>query len=167
MVKEALALRRAALTVVAAYALSGCDAGSRDGGTFTLDEETGVATSEIETRSGKARMRAGPSIPARLPAGFTMMPGAKVLTVSTIDSARGAGSLTRFQIEQAADAVIDHYRAEAETAGVVIKIELDSDGTQMIAGKGAGTRHPVHRFSLTAIETDEGTQGELMIVMAP
>ncbi|WP_324263002.1 hypothetical protein U4960_07950 [Altererythrobacter sp. H2] len=128
-------------------------------GTYRVDEESGVTTSEIKTEEGTARMESGAGVKANLPDGFALMPGANVISASNITTEQGSGSMTMMEIGKPADEVVAFYRKQAEAAGVKIQLEMNSDGTRMIGGEG---RDGV-TFSLTATEADGKTSAQLMV----
>ena len=135
------------------------DDGQGGEGTYRVDEENGVTTSEITTEEGTARMESGSGVKAKLPEGFAIMPGANVVSASNISTGQGSGSMTMMEIEKPAEEVVAFYRKQAEAAGVKIQLEMNSDGTRMIGGEGKGDL----TFSLTATESDGKTSAQLMI----
>jgi hypothetical protein len=158
---------RFVLMAAATFTLAAC--GSDTSGTvedadgnearYSIDEEGGVTTSQITTEDGTARMESGAGVTAKLPAGFSVMPGANVLTASNITTEEGSGSLTMLEIDKPATDVIAHYRNQAEGAGVKIQLEMNNDGTRMIGGEGKDGL----TFSLTTTEADGKTSAQLMI----
>lgn len=126
---------------------------------FSVDTENGVTTSEITTEDGTARMESGAGVKARLPDGFSVMPGASTVSSSNITTEQGSGSMTMMEIDKSADEVIAFYRKQAEAAGVKIQLEMNSDGTRVIGGEGKDGL----AFSLTATEADGKTSAQLMV----
>ena len=158
---------RLALSLALGLALAAC--GSEQSGTFEdgeggegsyrVDTDNGVTTSEITTEDGTARMESGAGVKAKLPDGFSIMPGANVVSSSNITTEQGSGSMTMMEIAKPADEVVAFYRKQAEAAGIEIQLEMNSDGTRMIGGEGKDNV----AFSLTASETDGKTSAQLMV----
>lgn len=158
---------RLALALALGLALAACgseqsgtfDDGEGGEGSYRVDTENGITTSEITTEDGTARMESGTGVKAKLPDGFSIMPGANVVSSSNITTEQGSGSMTMMEIAKPADEVVAFYRKQAEAAGIKIQLEMNSDGTRMIGGEG---RDNV-AFSLTASETDGKTSAQLMV----
>lgn len=133
--------------------------GEGNEGTYKVDTENGVTTSEITTKDGTARMESGAGVKAKLPDGFSIMPGANVVSSSNITTEQGSGSMTMMEIAKPADEVIAFYRKQAEAAGFKIQLDMTSDGTRMIGGESKDNVV----FSLTTTETDGKTSAQLMV----
>ena len=157
------------ITIIAAAALaSAC--GSETSGEFTTDDggsgeysvdrSTGETTATIETADGTATMRSGANVPVDLPDGFTLYPGASVISNTVVNHADGSGNMLLIQTDDSPDEVVAHYRSQAEAAGIDIQIEMTVNDGKMIGGEGPdGTT-----FSLNASTDGEGpTQAQLMI----
>lgn len=147
-----------ATLILAACGSQGDNAANADT-SYSVDEESGVTTSQITTPDGTAKMESGAGVKANLPDGFTIMPGAKVVSASNISTEQGSGSMTMLEIASPAEDVIAHYRKQAEAAGIKIQLEMNNEGTRMIGGEGEGGL----TFSLTASEADGSTNAQLMI----
>lgn len=148
-----------ATLILAACGSQSDDAASDADTSYSVDEESGVTTSQITTPDGTAKMESGAGVKAKLPDGFTIMPGAKVISASNISTEQGSGSMTMLEIAKPAEDVIAHYRKQAEAAGIKIQLEMNNEGTRMIGGEGEGGL----TFSLTASEVDGSTNVQLMI----
>lgn len=134
-------------------------------GEYTIDQDSGEASMTVETEDGTVSMRSSADTPTDLPAGFTMVSGANVLSNTIVDQGETKGSLTTFQSEMDVDAILAHYRAQAESAGITIQIETDMNGVRLIGGEDEqnGTT-----FSVTAFQDDEGlSQVQLTISEEP
>lgn len=162
---------RLSLTIAAASALTLTACGSETSGDFTtedgetgeytIDQEDGSATMTVETPDGAVSMRTGADVAEDLPAGFTLVSGAKVLSNTIVDQGSTKGSLTTFQSDMSPDEIVAHYRAEAQSAGITIQIETSMNGGKMIGGENEenGTT-----FSISAFPDDEGVvTGQLTI----
>jgi len=157
------------LAAASALALTACGSESsgefttEDGetGEYTIDQDSGSATMTVETPDGEVRMRTGADVTEELPAGFTLVSGAKVLSNTIVDQGETKGSLTTFQTDKSPDDIVAHYRAEAESAGIKIQIETSMNGGKMIGGENEdnGTT-----FSVSAFPDDDGVvTGQLTI----
>lgn len=154
---------RVAFACAAASVLALAACGSESSGEFTTEDgETGEyvidndgesASMTVETPEGTVRMRTGAETPTDLPAGFTMISGANVLSNTIIDQGETKGSLTTFQSEMSVDDILAHYRGEAESAGITIQIETNMNGVQLIGGENEQNGST---FSVSAFQNDEG-----------
>lgn len=94
-----------------------------------------------------------------LPDGFSLYPGARVISTANINQADGQGSMVMMQSDASPDEMVSFYRRQAEDAGIAIQMEMNSNGNAMIAGEGEGGVS----FSFNATPSDDGTLGQLMI----
>ncbi len=128
-------------------------------GEYTIDRSSGEASMTVDTPEGEVSMRTGADVPIDLPAGFSLIGGAKVLSNTVVDQAEGKGSLITFTTDKSPEEIAEFYRAEAEAAGIEIQIETSINDGRMLGGEGAtGTT-----FSITAYPTEDGTTGQLVI----
>ncbi|MEL6530265.1 MAG: hypothetical protein AAFQ27_09900, partial [Pseudomonadota bacterium] len=158
--------------IVGAFALSSC--GSEQSGTITdEDGETvtysvdGEGSDEMTTRitgpdGEEVIARSGADVAVNLPDGFSMYPGAKVVSNTTVSNNNdGNGSMIMFESEASPKEIAEYYRGQAEKAGITIQIDANMNGSQMIAGENEaeGTS-----FMVTA-SRDEGemTSAQMMI----
>ncbi|QFT78407.1 hypothetical protein [Erythrobacter sp. THAF29] len=159
---------RTTILIAATALLSAC--GSERSGEFTtedgergeymIDSSTGETTARIETPEGEATLRSGANVPVELPDGFSVYPGATVVSNTAVNHGEGKGNLVLMQIDASPDDVIDHYRDEAEDAGFDIQIEMTVNEGKMIGGEGPGDSF----FSVNASQTEgEPTQAQLML----
>ena len=136
-------MQRFVLLAATATLLSAC--GSESSGEFTTaDGETGEysmkaegegMTATVTTEDGTATMRSGPDAKANLPKGFSLYPGATIITTSTVTQNGETGSMTMFETGDSPDKVADHYRKQAEAAGFEIKTEASVNGSKTYAGE--------------------------------
>ncbi|MEM9501732.1 MAG: hypothetical protein AAF941_07790 [Pseudomonadota bacterium] len=129
-------------------------------GEYTIDSETGETSATITTPDGEAVLRSGANVPVDLPGGFTVYPGAKVVTNTEVTHDGGKGSMLMLETDASPDEVVAHYRKQAEAADVEIQLEMSMNGGQMIGGEGPdGTT-----FTLNASAGDEGkTEAQLIL----
>lgn len=102
---------------------------------YTIDKETGETSMTIEGEDGEASLRAGVNVPVSLPAGFTLFPGTKVVNNAVVNQPDGQGTMITFEADAPADKVVAHYRDAAKAAGFDIQLEMNTNGTQMVAGE--------------------------------
>ncbi len=134
----------------------------RDGSTaeISTSDSGGTQTTTIEAKDGIATIRSGPDTSADLPLGFKLYPGAEVLTSTTFDQGGENGALLSFTSDATPDQLIAFYRKAAESAGITIEMELTTDNSKIIGGKGAKDT----TFSFSTVPGPDGkTQGQLMI----
>lgn len=128
---------------------------------YTIDKETGETSMTIEGENGEATLRAGANVPVVLPEGFSLYPGSKVVNNAVVNQPDGQGTLVAFEVDAPADKVVAHYRDAAKAVGFDIQVEVNTNGTQLVAGErksdGSG-------LSVTAATGDDGkTTGQITI----
>ncbi len=158
----------ALITAACALALTAC--GSENSGTFetedgetgeyTIDDESGESTMTVTTPDGDVTMRSGAEVPVDLPGGFSLIPGAQVVSNTLINQSETKGALVTFLSDRTPEQIADYYREEAEAAGIEIQIETSMNDGRMLGGENeeAGMT-----FSITAYPGEEGTTGQLTI----
>jgi hypothetical protein len=105
-------------------------------------------------------LRSGAEVPVSLPGGFTLYPGAKVVTNTVVKQADGQGTMVMFETDAAPDKVVAHYREQAKTAGFDIQLEMTTNGAMMIGGE----RKDGSTLSVTASPGEgSATTGQLII----
>ncbi|MBV7266576.1 hypothetical protein [Erythrobacter ani] len=159
-------MHRITTIACAAAFLSACGSESsgeftiEDGGAgeYSIDSSTGETTATIETADGTATLRSGADVPVDLPDGFSLYPGATVVTNTVVNQGEGTRVvLLSFESDDSAEDVASYYRAEAEGAGIAIEVDATINGGRMLAGKAQDGSV----FALNAT-TDEGkTTGQL------
>lgn len=155
-------MHRKALLLVCAAAvlLGGCDAQDADAaaasppGEHSIDPATGERRMVIHREDGPTTLRAGAAVPVDLPAGFSLFPGARVVSNAIAARPGGQGVLLTFEADAPAPELIAHTRREAEAAGFSIDVELDTGETRTIAGTRASDRAT---FSLTVTQGTPAT----------
>ncbi len=96
---------------------------------------------------------------ADLPDGYSLYPGASVVSTATINQADGQGTMVMMQSDASPEDMVSFYRNQAEGAGITIQMEMTTNGNAMIAGEGEGGTS----FSFNATPSDDGTLGQLMV----
>ena len=134
---------------------------SEDGesGEYTIDTETGETTATIKTDEGTATMRSGSNVPVELPAGFSVYPGAQVLTNTIVNQAAGSGALVTMMSDDSPDAIAAFYKQQAVDAGIEIQMEMATNGGQILGGQSADGL----TFSMIASPSGDGTTVQLTV----
>jgi len=156
-----------ALITPIALALAAC--GSETSGTiegedgetgeYTIDRATGEASATIETAEGTTTLRSGSDVPVDLPAGFSLYPGANVLSNTVVKQGDGSGNLVTLTSDDSPEKVAAFYKAQAEEAGLEIQMEMVTDGARLMGGESPdGTT-----FSIMANPEGEGTLAQLTV----
>jgi hypothetical protein len=131
------------LIIGAASALAAC--GSERSGTFTtkdgdsaeytIDEKSGETRMTLDGPDGTATLRSGKTVPLSLPAGFSLYPGARVVTNTLVKRPDGEGVMVMFETPDTPQAVIAHYRREAEASGIALSVAMTTERSEMIGGE--------------------------------
>ncbi|GAA4041945.1 hypothetical protein [Parerythrobacter jejuensis] len=158
---------RIILASTMALALAAC--GSEKSGTietedgetaeYTIDDSSGGVTASIETEDGTATMQTGENVKADLPNGFSVYPGATIQSVTNVAQDGDKGSLVMLESTDSPQKIADHYRKEAEAAGISIEMDLTVNDGKMIGGTGENGMS----FSLNATPSEGTTQAQLMV----
>jgi hypothetical protein len=158
---------RATITLASAILLAAC--GSESSGTFetsdgeegsyTVDQDGGEMTAEISSNDGTTTIRSGQDVSVDLPDGYSMFPGAKIVSATTMSGASNNGSMVFFESGAAPDDVIAHFRKQAEADGVKIQMEMKTGNTQILSGEGKDGRI----FSVTVNDEGGKSSGSLMV----
>lgn len=132
-------------------------------GSYTLENDGKEFSATATTEDGTTTMRSGEDVPLDLPAGFTLYPGAKVLTNTSVTNADGAGSLVIMESADAAADLAAFYRKQAEDAGIKIEVEMTTSQGVTLAGQGAGDMNFSFSANSSASGPDGKTQGQLSL----
>lgn len=156
---------RILLAIGGSIMLAAC--GSSD--TTTFEAEDG--TSEFQVDGSDAEMRftdnegsettvtSGSKVDVDLPDGFTIYPGADVVSNTVINGNDGQGTLVVMTSSASVDDMVAHYRRQAEAAGIDIGMEMTTNANRMIGGEGPNGA----MFSFTATASDDRTTGMLTV----
>ncbi|MFC4254827.1 hypothetical protein GRI97_05280 [Altererythrobacter xixiisoli] len=101
---------------------------SQNGGTTTI-KTTGPdgEVMELQTNTGSA---------VKLPNGYTLYPGASVISNSTMDHGVEEGTMVVMQSRDTPEKISAFYRKQAEAIGIRIVSEARANETVMLAGEG-------------------------------
>jgi hypothetical protein len=164
-------MRKAALVLAGGVALMLSACGSETSGEFTtadgenaeytIDKDTGETSMTIKGEDGEATLRSGADVPVKLPAGFTLFPGSKVITNTVVNQPDGQGTMVAFEADAPADKVVAHYRDAAKAAGFDIQLEMTTNGTVMIGGERKADESSITVTATTG--DDSATTGQIII----
>lgn len=102
---------------------------------YTIDKTTGETSMTVDGPDGTATLRSGADVPVKLPDGFSLFPGSKVVTNTVVNQPDGQGTMITFEAAAPADKVVAHYRDAAKAAGFDIQLEMNTNGTLMVGGE--------------------------------
>ncbi|MEE4199214.1 hypothetical protein [Erythrobacter sp.] len=125
---------------------------------YTIDEETGETSMTVMTEDGEVSLRSGVRVPVDLPAGFTLIEGARVVSNTVIDQGDTKGALVTFASDQSPQEIVQYYRAQGLAAGMAIEIESEMNGVLLVGGEHPATGST---FSISAYAGDDGTTAQL------
>ncbi len=152
-----------------ALLLAGCGGPDSEGtfetadggeGTYAVDSDGNETTIDIMGDDGeRVTINNGANLDAALPDGYSIYPGAEIITSTTISQADGQGVMILMQSGDSPQDLVEFYRRQAEAAGVEIQMDANINGSSMIGGEtgDGGT------FSFNASPTDEGSSGQLIV----
>ncbi|MBD2841281.1 hypothetical protein [Erythrobacter rubeus] len=127
-------------------------------GEYSIDNSTGETTATIETADGTATLRSGADVPVDLPDGFSLYPGASVVTNTVVNQGEGTRVvLLSFESNDSPEDIADYYKDQAEAAGIAIEVDATINGGRMLAGKAQDGSV----FAVNATAEDGKTSGQL------
>ena len=151
---------RAVVISAAILALAGC--GSDDSDTietedgevtYTVDDDGGAVNATITNADGETVVvQSGEAAAANLPDGFTLYPGAKVVSSTNVSSGGSSGAMVALESAATPEQIVAFYREEAEAAGIEIKMEMKANEAQIVSGESASGLV----FSINAAPADGG-----------
>ncbi len=159
-------MRKVLTASAAAVLLASC--GSGDEGTiqtgdgevsYDVDQSGGETNVTITGEDGSTVTANSGSGAASLPDGFTIYPGATVVSSTVVNSNDGGGSMVLIQSSASPEELVTFYRQQAEAAGIEIQMNATVNGNAMINGEGSGGR----TFSFSASPNGDGTSGQLIV----
>ncbi|WP_271077334.1 hypothetical protein [Aurantiacibacter sp. MUD61] len=162
---------RLILASAAIAMLAAC--GSSENG--TIEGEDGTAAYNVDNDGDGAEIRftdndgnetvveTGSNSEVDLPAGFTIYPGAEVVSNTSVSGEQGDGTMIIMTSSASRDDLVAFYREQAEGAGIDINMSMESGDMNMIGGEGDGSMF----FSFTASTSDGETSGMLTVGRQP
>lgn len=134
------------VTLCSALALAACGSGADDA------DNADSATITINTQQGQSTIQTGPNADVTLPAGFTVYPGANVISNVTADFGEGAQTTLTLQTSASLATVAAFYKKQASAAGVNLATDMTTPESVMLGGETpAGTV-----FGLIAAPSENG-----------
>lgn len=119
------------LALLLAFILAGCGDQARDGGKPAGGKRLARATAGADA---EPMMRSGPQVPVHLPPGFTLYPGARVISNTVIERGGKRGALLVFETPDPLAKVMLFYRAQAAAAGMTLELDLGGDDRASLGG---------------------------------
>lgn len=141
------------LLLAAATALASCgseksgtfETGEGEKGSYTVDNSNGDTNVTIKTDEGEFAMQSGPGVAADLPDGFTIYPGATVVSNTKLKHNEGSNVSVMMTTPASAEEVLAFYRPQAAAAGIDITTEYKNQASSMIGGQDeAGSAFVLH-----------------------
>lgn len=159
-----------AVALAATIVLTACGSGqsgevtNEDGETaeYTIDAESGETSMAITTEDGATAMQSGAGVKPNLPDGWSVYPGATIVNAINVDRADGSGSMVMMTVEASADAVIAHYRKQAEATGFPIEMEMTTATSRLIGGE----REDGATFSVSVTPSEDGEPTMVQLTLA-
>ena len=129
------------------------------GGKYILDSEGDGSVATVTTAEGTVSVQTGENVEADLPAGYTLYPGAKVLTVTNVDGTGHKGTLVVMESPDSPEDIATFYRKQAEAAGIEVEMDMTVSEGRMLGGKGTDDRV----FSLNTSRSKDVSSIQLMV----
>lgn len=87
-----------------------------------------------------ALLRSGPRVPAQLPPGFSVHPGAKIIANTVVQRREHTRSLLVMETTETIYEVMRFYRTQARAAGLEVQVDLSGEDRASLGGhlKGGG-----------------------------
>ncbi len=121
-------------------------------GTYSVDQSNGEGSISVKTDDGEFTMQSGADVDAELPEGFSLYPGATVLSNTRISHEEGSNVSVLMSTDASAEEVLAFYRPQIDSAGIDVKTEFKNQASTMIGGDdGAG-----NTFVLNVTPGDDG-----------
>lgn len=127
---------------------------------YRVKQDDGEMTATVETGDGKATVTSGANVKVDLPDGFTIYPGATVISNTVMNGPDGKGAMVMMQSKADPASMVAFYRKAAEAAGYTIAMEMKTDINTMIAGEKKENKGG---FSFSAGAEDGTTNAQLMV----
>lgn len=127
---------------------------------YEVDQDGEETSIQITGPDGtEMSMNIGSDSDVDLLPGFTIYPGAEVISNTVINQNDGQGILVSLKSSDSVEDMVSHYRQQAEAAGVAIAMEMKTGEMQMVGGESEGGL----TFSFTATPAEGGSSGQLML----
>lgn len=130
--------------------------------------DAGPSVAEAELTSGEERLqiapkgeaatilRSGPQVPLRLPRGFTLYPGAEIISNTVVQREGVPRVLLVFETSEGLNKVMAFYRAQAKLEGIPLSLDLGAEEQASIGGSLPGGG----KIAISARRTGDTTRVE-------
>lgn len=126
---------RAAL-LLAISLLTACDGGAPAPAPVGSEATTGEVRARIVPRGEEAvTLRTGASVPVSLPPGFTVYPGARIISNTVVEREGTRRVLIVFETPDSLAKVMMFHRGQAEAAGVILALDVGGAEQASIGGR--------------------------------
>ena len=153
-------MRSFIIAASASLLLAGCNSE----GSGTSSSEGDAAQVHINGDDGREAVNVGigADMSVDMPQGYSIYPGAKVITQSTVDQGDKNAVVIVMTSKDSPEKLATFYRNQAEAAGVAFTTVIANGGTQVLMGEAPDGGS----FSLSAGADDSGTSAQLSVSVA-
>lgn len=161
-------MHRIAIAAASGLLLAGCgsetsgtieDEDGVERGSYDIDNSTGETTATFETEDGTLRVNSGADVSADLPDGWSLYPGANVVSATNASMGEGKGTMVIFETDDSPEEVTAYYREQAEENDIAIEMEMNTSESRMIAGSSEDGKS----LTVNAGQQDGKTVAQLMV----
>lgn len=130
-------------------------------GAYSVDASDGETELNVTCADGEEiSVSSGAGVEESLPEGYSVYPGAEVVTSTTLAREGSSGAIVIMNTPDSPEDVAEYYREQAEAAGIEIMMDMNADGAIMIGGESSdGSR----MFSINASSSGEVTTAHLQV----
>jgi len=126
------------VVLAGAVALAACNSGTTvttDDGKEVTIEGNGSDGLSIQSKDGEFNVQSGPNAKVALPAGFSVYPGAEIISSVNMDSNGKQVSTLTMNTSAGLAQVVDFYKKQAIAAGVDVSTEIKAGDAVMLGGE--------------------------------
>lgn len=149
-------MNRLLLLAVPALVLSACSDGNSDA---AGDNAAGAPVAPTAGTDATDAPDSGATSDVKLPAGFTIYPGAEVQDGTSFTDENGEGGLINMTASASPKEMIEFYRKQAKVAGAKVTLDSTAGDRMMLAGEKDGGV----KFTFNAGVVNGKTEAQLMI----
>jgi hypothetical protein len=153
-------MRKMVIISVTSLLLAGCN--SSDTGASPNGGDDAQVRMNGDDGKEALNVSIGADLAVDMPKGYTLYPGANVITKSNVDQGDSTALVLVMSSKDSPEKLASFYRKQAEAAGVEFSMENTSEGAQTLMGKGPDDTV----FSLSALADGSGTTAQLTVGVA-